>query len=213
MAREQLEGRWSEGVLMTAIILVLSMICATPSYILPFVGLNDVTSAIVGPSSSALSTLISLLVVAPLEFAMYNALMAMVRGTLEDKTPTAAMFNFFSMDWVRYVKALILEMVIIFPVSIVTLGIGGIILAYAYKMVPLLMRDYPELGAREALKLSRELMKGHKWDLFVLQFTFIGWLILSLLTACVGLLWLVPYQTTAEVLFYQDLKDQFIEEE
>ena len=80
-------------------------------------------------------------------------------------------------------------------------------------MVPYLMRDYPEIGAREALRLSRELMRGHKWDLFVLQFTFIGWIILSILTAGIGFLWLMPYMATAQAHFYQDLKDAQIEEE
>ena len=214
MARETLAGRWNEGVLMTAIILVLSVICSAPSFIMPFIEANDMTNTVIGSSSSALSTIISLLIIAPLEFAMYNALLAMARDTLtEDQTPLGAMFSFFKTDWVRYVKAIILEMVIIIPLSLVTLGIAGIIFAYAYKMVPLLMRDYPEIGAREALKLSRELMKGHKKDLFVLQFTFIGWFILAILSCGIGLLWLIPYQTTAEVLFYQDLKDTQIEEE
>ena len=214
MAREKLEGSWSDGVLMTLIILLLTAVCTAPSYIFPFLELNDMTSATVGSANTGLSTLITLLIITPMEFAMYNALLAMARGALEEtQRPMEAMFSFFKMDWVRYVKAIILEMVIIIPVSLITLGIGGIILAYAYKAVPMLMRDYPELGAREALKLSRELMKGHKWDMFVLQFTFIGWMILSLLTAGIGFLWLIPYQTTAEVLFYQDLKDQFIEED
>ena len=214
MAREKMEGRWSDGVLMTLIIVVLTVVCTSPSYIFPFLELNDMTSAVFGSANSGLSTLISLLVIAPLEFAMYNALLAMARGTLEEtQRPVEAMFSFFKMDWVRYVKAIILELVIIIPVSLITLGIGGIILSYAYKAVPFLMRDYPEIGAREALKLSRELMKGHKWDLFVLQFTFIGWMILSVLTAGIGFLWLIPYQSTAEALFYQDLKDAQIVEE
>ena len=80
-------------------------------------------------------------------------------------------------------------------------------------MVPYLLHDYPELGAREALRMSRELMKGHKWDLFVLQLTFLGWLILAILTCGIGLLWLTPYMYAAQGHFYQDLKDELIEEE
>ena len=212
MARETLNERWSDGVLMSLVFLAITLVCAAPSVIFPFLGLNEALSIWLSPSTDSLTTLISILILSPLEFSLYNAFMAMARGTLGEKTPMEAMFSFFAMDWVRYVKAILLEMVIIIPVSIITLGIGGIILSYAYHMVPFLMRDYPELGAREALKLSREMMKGYKWDLFVLQFTFLGWIILSILTCGIGLLWLIPYMTTTEAHFYQDLKDARIEE-
>ena len=65
MAREHLEGRWSDGVLMTLIIVVLTVVCTSPSYIFPFLELNDMTSAVFGSANSGLSTLISLLVRIP----------------------------------------------------------------------------------------------------------------------------------------------------
>lgn len=80
-------------------------------------------------------------------------------------------------------------------------------------MVPYLLRDYPELTATEALRTSREMMKGHKWDLFVLDLTFIGWGILCLFTAGIGLLWLQPYVSAAYAHFYEDLKAETIVEE
>ena len=213
MARETLEGRWGEAAVMALIVLIIAAVCSVPSVLSPFLGLEDMNSLLFRSSADGLTTLISLLVVSPLEFAMYNVLLAMARGQMEEDRALGTMFDFFKTDWVRYVKAIILEMVIIIPVSLITLGIGGIILSYAYQMVPYLMRDYPEIGAREALRLSRELMRGHKWDLFVLQFTFIGWIILSILTAGIGFIWLMPYMATAQAHFYQDLKDTQIEEE
>ena len=213
MARETLEGRWGEVALPTFIILAITLLCSAPSLVSPFIGLSDTSRLFMDSSMSGLTTLVSLLIVSPLEFALYNVLLTMARGISDDESPVGAMFSFFKSDWVRYVKALIRELVIIVPVSIVTLGIGGVILGYAYQMIPYLLRDYPEIGAREALRLSRELMRGHKWDLFVLQFTFIGWMILSILTAGIGFIWLMPYMATAQAHFYQDLKDTQIEEE
>ena len=213
MARQSLENRWGDGAMMALIILGITILCAVPSVLGPVLGLNEMSSILFSSSSDGLTTLISLLVVSPLEFAMYNVLLAMARGQQEEYTAVGTMFQFFKADWVRYVKAIILEAVIIIPVSIVTLLIGGIILSYAYQMVPYLMRDYPEIGAREALRLSRQLMKGHKWDLFVLQFTFIGWFFLCILTCGIGFLWLIPYMGTAQAHFYQDLKEASIVEE
>ncbi len=212
MARETLEGRWNEAAMMTLVLLGIAIVFSVSSFVTPFFGVNDFSRMLIDSSGSALTTLVSLLIAAPLEFAMFNVLLAMARGQVEDGS-MREMFNFFKSDWIRYVKALILEMIIIIPVSIITLGIGGIILNYAYKAVPYLIHDYPEIGAREALKLSRQLMKGNKWDMFVLDFTFIGWYILAFLTCGIGLLWLIPYQATAEAHFYKDLKDTLIEEE
>ena len=80
-------------------------------------------------------------------------------------------------------------------------------------MVPYLLRDYPELGAREALRTSRQMMKGHKWDLFVLDLSFIGWFFVCILTFGIGVLWVTPYIETTRAAFYEDLKNECIEEE
>jgi uncharacterized membrane protein len=50
------------------------------------------------------------------------------------------------------------------------------------------------------------MMKGHKFDLFWLYLSFIGWVILCILTFGIGLLWLSPYISAAEIGFYNDLK-------
>ena len=107
----------------------------------------------------------------------------------------------------------ILYTVVITFVSIFTLGIGGVILSYAYRMVPYLLQDYPELTPREALKISREMMRGNKWRLFVLDLSFIGWILLSIITLCIGMLLVTPYMQTASAFFYEDLKAKTIVEE
>ena len=56
-------------------------------------------------------------------------------------------------------------------------------------------------------------MKGHKWDLFVLDLSFIGWILLGIMTAGIGLLWVAPYMETTRAAFYEDLKNECIEEE
>ncbi len=58
--------------------------------------------------------------------------------------------------------------------------VPGIIAAYRYAMAPFLMADDPELGALDAINMSKEMMDGHKGRLFALQFSFIGWAICSM---------------------------------
>lgn len=210
-AREALSGRWNETALMSLIIFACSLLFSGVSMYDAVAGEGVVPMKWVG-MSDALNTLVIFLLAGPLEFAMFNVLLQMKRGDLAD-TPMMSMFRFFSKDWARYVVAYVLMTVIVVLISIPTLCIGGIIFAYAYKMVPYLLHDYPELSAKEALKLSREMMKGYKWDLFLLDFSFIGWALLAILTLGIGLLWLMPYIYAAEAGFYEDLKAETVVEE
>lgn len=66
------------------------------------------------------------------------------------------------------------------------LVIPGIIASYSYYLTPYILVEHPEMTAREAIRESKELMRGNKWRLFCLDISFIGWLLLW----CVGL-WIV----------------------
>ncbi|MDD5910038.1 MAG: DUF975 family protein [Clostridiales bacterium] len=83
--------------------------------------------------------------------------------------------------------------------------VPGIIAGYRYCLAPYLMAENPNLGIREAVNMSKELMAGHKWRLFCLNLSFIGWGILSSLTCGIGDLWLNPYIYAANAAFYVDL--------
>ena len=69
-----------------------------------------------------------------------------------------------------------------------------------------ILKDNPGMDANEARKASIEMMKGHKWQLFCLEFSFIGWIILSILTFGILTLWVGPYMETAKAAFYEELK-------
>ena len=90
------------------------------------------------------------------------------------------------------------------------LVIPGIIKAFAYALVPYILADKPELSANEAINLSMKMMKGHKFDLFYLQLSFIGWAFVSVFTLGIGLLWLMPYMMTAQAAFYQDVRKEYL---
>jgi uncharacterized membrane protein len=87
--------------------------------------------------------------------------------------------------------------------------VPGVIKSFAYAMTPYILNDYPELSANQAINLSRKMMKGHKFDLFCLLLSFIGWSILSIFTIGIGTLWLYPYMYTSMAAFYQDVKKEY----
>ena len=80
--------------------------------------------------------------------------------------------------------------------------IPGIIAGFRYAMAPYIMAENPDIGIREAVNLSKQMMDGHKGRLFGLHFSFIGWALLSSLTFGIGSLWLTPYENAAYAAFY-----------
>ena len=84
--------------------------------------------------------------------------------------------------------------------------IPGIIKSYSYRMVPYIIKDNPELSATEVIKKSREMMDGHKWHTFVYDLSFIGWIILSIITGgIVQLFWFGPYKANSDAALYLEL--------
>lgn len=77
---------------------------------------------------------------------------------------------------------------------------------YSYGMTYYILKDNPELKYNGAIEKSMAMMEGHKMRLFLLHLSFIGWAILSCITAGLGFLLLIPYMATAQAGFYEDLK-------
>lgn len=89
--------------------------------------------------------------------------------------------------------------------------VPGIIKSYSYAMTPYILEDMYQSGqkvsASEAITRSRNLMKGHKMDLFVLDLSFIGWVLVGILTCGIGLIWITPYIRQTRANFYRNLTD------
>lgn len=89
--------------------------------------------------------------------------------------------------------------------SLVTLCIY-IPVFYAYSMAHTIMADYPGVGVIEALRLSRQMMRGNKWRMFCLDFSFIGWILLSVCCTCgLGIFFVMPYQNLSRTAFYHEI--------
>ena len=87
----------------------------------------------------------------------------------------------------------------------ILLVIPGIIAALALSMIYYIKLDNPDLGYVDCLKKSNELMKGHKWEYFVLNLSFIGWALLVPLTLGILAFWLAPYMAVTECNLYNKL--------
>ena len=77
-----------------------------------------------------------------------------------------------------------------------------IILMLGWALAPYLLLDQPHLCVMDAMKKSRRLMRGNKGRLFALTLSFLGWILFSVLTFGLGLLWILPYLTQSRIWFY-----------
>ncbi len=84
--------------------------------------------------------------------------------------------------------------------------IPGFIKAYSYRMVPYILAENPDMPAKEIITRSREMMNGHKWRAFVLDLSFIGWILLGALTCGLVLIfWTGPYKQSTDAALYLKL--------
>ena len=84
--------------------------------------------------------------------------------------------------------------------------IPGIIKSYSYSMAVYIKVDHPDYDWKQCIDESQRMMQGHKWELFVLDLSFIGWLFVGACCCGVGTLWVNAYMAAAHSQFYENLR-------
>lgn len=108
--------------------------------------------------------------------------------------------NYKNIAWIMFYKTLytmLWTLLFIIP---------GIVKSYEYRMIPYLLAENPNLTKEQAFAISKQMMNGQKWDAFVLDLSFIGWEILSGLTAGIlGIFYVNPYIQMTNAALYEEL--------
>ena len=86
--------------------------------------------------------------------------------------------------------------------------IPGIIKAYSYSMSTYIMAEDPSISSLDAITKSKEMMKGHKFELFVLDLSFIFWHLLGSITFGFAYIYIFPYIEATKANFYLKLKEK-----
>jgi len=185
-ARDLLRGRWNTCALLMFIVSVLS-----GSVSLIF-GLGN---------TQFLSSPLSILVGAPLNLGVTAIFLKLYEG---HNFQIEEVFNGFR-DFSRAVISGLLISVYVILWSFLLI-VPGIIAALGYSMTFFILVENPQLSASQAMALSKEMMLGHKTELFMLSLSFIGWFFLSLFTFGIGIFWLAPYVDMSYTIFYHRVK-------
>lgn len=199
-ALSALRGNWANALVATIILVALAL----------FFSSNDAINSyyqriVINPFIGYSLSFVSLFVLLPLAVGYSNSMRVLLETG--DNRLTNNSFSLGFGNCLHVVWGMILSTIYIFLWTLLLI-IPGIIKSYSYALTPYILVEHPEMSANEAIEESMRLMDGHKFDLFYLQLSFIGWAILSILSLGLGFFWLIPYQMTAQAAFYRDIKNE-----
>ena len=165
--------------------------------------------------SSISAYLLTLLIFVPTVLICGIFWVALFLGDIENLSSVLGGANFEDSPYALDPKVLNEYSSPIFDSGIVTIVLSAIIIIFLpivilsliLSQVFFLLADQKANKGFEAIKMSWNLMKGNKTKLFLLQLSFIGWVILSVFTLFIGFLFLYPYMMTSFSKFYQNLYD------
>ena len=164
---------------------------------------------------AAVVFLVLLLVVLPMKILVFQPLEVGISRfftkNMSEQAKVKELCFAFDHSCKNCVKAMFFQRLYIFLWTLL-LVVPGIVKSYEYQLLPYILGEHPEMGAEEALALSRDMMHGNKWKAFVLDLSFFGWYILSGLTlGILGIFYLNPYISQTNAALYQALKEQYLQ--
>lgn len=90
-------------------------------------------------------------------------------------------------------------------ITLVYVAVMLFVLSYRYRMLFFILMDDPEISARQALRKATAMTRGYRWQLFLLDLSFLPWMLLGILTCGILLIWKLPHMITTYACVYDDL--------
>lgn len=159
-------------------------------------------------SGASIPLIIGLLIMGPLTVGLSFALIYVVENP-NGSDNYELLFEGFKQSFVTSFLAILLVRLFTFLWSLLFV-IPGIIKGLSYSMTSFIIAENPTIDPMDAIAKSQELMRGHKFELFMLHLSFIGWYLLGIITFGIGLFFIIPYVQTAIANFYVELRGKKI---
>lgn len=225
-AKVQLKSRWGIPIIMSIIVLAVDFIFKLPGFVAlsqsedlwyflnnPDASFESIAelSAIINSSTPYITSIIQTVVTAVFTIAALNVYFKM------SMSPEPVSFSSFLEglnNWGRAILAFLwkyLWVTIWTFLTVFLFCIPAIMKMYSYSMMYYIVAEHKEVSIPKALRISMIITKGHKWDLFLLDLSFLGWAILASIPAGLGFVVLTPYMTMTEVNTYHALLQEAME--
>jgi len=155
---------------------------------------------------SGIGLVVTILLAGPLSFGISKIFLDLVMGS--DRIEIGDLFSGFKTDFGGTVLIGLMTYIFTFLWTLLFI-IPGIVKGIAYSMAYFVKVEHPEYNWRQCINESKRITKGHKGELFILNFSFIGWMIVCCFTLGIGFLWLAPYMecTNANAYAYLTAND------
>ena len=208
IARENLQGNWGQSILVAFVAALLGGLITGSAFFSLNIDaeiLQELPMAVqryvaLTASIASFLSLVRFIIGGPLQLGYSQYLLNQYNRANFDIKDLFSQFDQFGRGFLQnFLRGLYIALWSLLFV------IPGIVKQFSYAMTPFIMAENPDMTANEAITASRELMDGHKGELFILDLTFIGWDLLALLTLNFGHIFLNPYRNAAHAAFYKDL--------
>lgn len=180
-SKEQIKGNIFKLFVITVIIAIINSVCLDIEEVGPFI-----------------STILN----AIFQMGVVIVYLKLVKG---EGVSITDMFKGFNMP----IKAILVNILVTVFTALWSLlfVIPGIIKSLSYFAASYILAENPEMSVLDAITKSRQMMDGHKADLFVLQLSFFFWWMLVPFTFGLALIYVIPYMSAAMTNFYLSLKE------
>lgn len=196
-ARKSLQGKYGQAIIMTIIFgIITSAAQIVPTF---FRGGSEITLSIVQLICIVITALLT-------SFFLLGNVSFYLKISRGEEVTWQELFSKTSLWKVCFLTTILVN--VFTAMWTLLFIIPGIIAALSYSMVHYILLDNENMSALEAISKSKEMMNGHKMDLFVLHLSFLGWAILGVFTLGILYFWLVPYMSVTTANFYNEIKDK-----
>ena len=200
-AKKTLYGNWKVPILVTLVSLVVSLIFKAPQIFYRFAYGDGYVSV-----SSPIFTLLSVIATGIISYASTVFYLSFVENPKTSFLTFLDALNY----WLRGVLTLLWQTLWIFLWSLCFI-IPGIVKVISYSQMFYLLAEYPKMGINRAMKISTEITKGYRGQLFMMCLSFFGLLILNTFTFGILSLYINPYMSLSFVNAYKFLKAKALE--
>ena len=163
--------------------------------------LNALLVTLVASLILGVSSFVAILVIGPISYGLAKIFLNVARG--QGGYEINRLFDGFTEDFVGTFLLGLMQSLLIFLWSLLFV-IPGIIKSYAYSFAFYVRVDHPDYDWKRCLDESDRITQGHKGELFLLDLSFLGWMIVGALACGVGTLWVSPWmsQTRAQAYLF-----------
>ena len=191
LAKSQLRGRWG-GIVIA--MLFTSIIITGPQVIIDIFTLNN------NDNANLTVSIMMILLDGAIMLGISIYTLKFIRGKAEFKDILSGFKNYFKAIGLYFLQ------VIIITIGLILLIVPGIIFAIKMSQAGFILADDGSKGIIQCLKESWSMMSGRTGEYFILELSFLGWLILSILTFGIGMIFLVPYMNITFGNYYESIK-------